>query len=123
MLPIRRLEIDCSLDDVRGEDIPRLRRAAHRMEEHLDSDAVHPPLVVRRRRAGDRFFPLGAPGSKKLSDFLIDAQVNPTERDRVAVLCDQLGPIWVIGHRIDDRVKMTALTRRVLHLRARPLEP
>jgi tRNA(Ile)-lysidine synthase len=123
LLPIRRLEIACSIDEVRQEDIARLRRAGDRLEEHLDFEAVRPPLVVRTRRAGDRFFPLGAPGSKKLSDFLTDAKVDPKIRGRVAVLCDQLGPIWVIGHRIDDRVKMTALTRRVLHLRARPLEP
>ncbi len=123
LLPIRRLEINCRLDDVGPEDVARLRRAADPMQEYLDSDAVHPPLVVRRRRAGDRFFPLGAPGSKKLSDFLIDAKVDPKKRERVAVLCDQLGPIWVIGHRIDDRVKLTALTRRVLHLSANPLEP
>lgn len=123
LLPIRRLEIDCTVKPVTGDDISALRRAGRRLEEYVDHDAVHPPLVVRKRRPGDRFFPLGAPGSKKLSDFLIDAKVAPKERERVAVLCDQLGPIWVIGHRIDDRVKLTALTRRVLHLRARSLEP
>jgi len=64
-----------------------------------------------------------AAGSKKLSEFLIGAKVDPKKRKRVAVLCDQLGPIWIIGHRIDDRVKLTELTKRVLHLRARPLEP
>lgn len=122
LLPIRRLEITCEVGDVTSNDIPRLRRAAHRMEEHIDLDSVHPPLVVRQRRPGDRFIPLGAPGSKKLSDFLTDAKVDAAARERVAVLCDQLGPVWVIGHRIDDRVKMTALTRRVLHLRAKPLE-
>jgi tRNA(Ile)-lysidine synthase len=93
------------------------------MEEFVDFESVHPPLVVRTRRPGDRFLPLGAPGSKKLSDFLIDAKVDVKDRGRVAVLCDQLGPIWVIGYRLDDRVKMTALTKRVLHLRARPMEP
>lgn len=123
LLPIRRLQIDCSVDEVQPEDIARLRRAGRELEEYVDFDAVHPPLVVRKRRAGDRFLPLGAPGSKKLSDFLIDAKVNPRERDRVAVLCDHLGPIWVIGHRIDDRVKLTALTRRVLHISVRPLSP
>ncbi len=123
LLPIRRLKIDCSVREVSAADIPFLRRVADPMEENLDLDAVHPPLVVRKRRPGDRFFPLGAPGSKKLSDFLIDGKVDPKERERVAVLCDQLGPIWVIGHRLDDRVKLTALTQRVLHLRARPLEP
>jgi tRNA(Ile)-lysidine synthase len=122
LLPVRRLEIGCEIMDVTEADIPRLRRSAREMEEYVDLDAVHPPLVVRTRRPGDRFFPLGAPGSKKLSDFLIDAKVDPQARQRVAVLCDHLGPVWVIGHRIDERVKLTALSRRVLHLRARPLE-
>lgn len=123
LLPIRRLRIECVVDDVTPDDVRRLRHAGCSMEECIDYDAVHPPLVVRKRRAGDRFFPLGAPGSKKLSDFLIGAKVDPRVRERVAVLCDQLGPIWIIGHRIDDRVKLTALTKRALRLRAEPLEP
>lgn len=122
LLPVRRLEIDCAIEEVTAGDIPRLRRSAKSMEEYVELEAIHPPLVVRTRRPGDRFFPLGAPGSKKLSDFLTDGKVSPPDRERVAVLCDQLGPIWVIGHRIDDRVKLTALTRRVIHLRARSLE-
>lgn len=121
LLPVRRLEIECSEQEVSAEDIPRLRRAASRYEEYVDREAVRVPLVVRGRRPGERFCPLGAPGSKKLADFLADAKVEPRERQRVAVLCDQLGPIWVIGYRIDDRVKLTGLTRRVLHLRARLL--
>jgi len=122
LLPIRRLEIECTVKDVSSNDIPRLRRSGSRLEEYVDFYAVRPPLVVRGRRAGERFFPLGAPGSKKLSDFLTDAKVSPKDRERVAVLCDQLGPIWVIGYRIDDRVKLTGLTRKVLHIRAKSLE-
>lgn len=121
MLPVRRLEIECSEQEVSAGDIPRLRREANRYDEYVDREAVRPPLVVRGRRPGERFCPLGAPGSKKLADFLADAKVDPKERQRVAVLCDQLGPIWVIGHRIDDRVKLTGLTHRVLHLCARLL--
>ena len=122
VLPVRRLTIECRVEEVSSTDIPRLRRSGNRLEEAIDMDAVHPPLVVRTRRPGDRFMPLGAPGTKKLAEFLVDAKVPPDERTRVAVLCDHLGPIWVIGHRIDDRVKLTALTRRVLYLSARPLE-
>ena len=47
--------------------------------------------------------------------------MEPKERKRIAVLCDQLGPIWIIGYRIDDRVKITSLTRQVLKLRAEPV--
>lgn len=122
LLPIRRLEIECSERSVTPDEVQKLKHAASRYEEFVDREAVHPPLVVRKRRQGDRFVPLGAPGTKKLSDFLTSTKVDPKERELVAVLCDQLGPIWIIGHRIDDRVKMTSLTRRVLHLCVQTLE-
>lgn len=122
VLSLRRLEIECSVEEVAGDDLPALRGRATRMEEFLDAESVRPPLTVRGRRAGERFTPLGAPGTKKVSDFLIDAKVDPKKRERVAVLCDRFGLIWLIGQRIDDRVKMTALTRRVLHVKARELE-
>ncbi len=122
MLPIRRLAIECAIEDVVEADIRHLREKAGPLEEYVDFEAVRLPLVVRPRRSGERFFPLGAPGSKKLSDFLTDAKVEPLARQQVAVLCDHLGPIWIIGHRIDERVKITTLTRRVLHLQARPIE-
>jgi tRNA(Ile)-lysidine synthase len=116
VLPMRKLEIVCEPVDVEAGAIPALREAAHRMQEYVDLDSVRPPLTVRKRRSGERFFPLGAPGTKKLSDFLNEAKIAPVDRDHVAVLCDQLGPIWVIGLRIDDRVKLTSQTRRVLRL-------
>lgn len=122
LLPIRRLEIECTFIDVSPAEIPKLRHSGSPMEEYVDANAVRPPLVVRSRRSGERFFPLGAPGSKKLADFLTDSKVVPQQREKIAVLCDHLGPIWVIGHRIDDRVKLTELTRKVLHLRAKSLE-
>ncbi len=97
------------------------RQPRNRYDESIDFDTLTLPLVVRRRRRGERFWPLGAPGSKKLSEFLADAKVDPLERDRIAVLCDQLGPIWVIGHRIAERVKRTPKTQRILHIRVGPL--
>lgn len=121
-LPIRRLTIECGVEEMTPARVRTLRRANDGLEEYVDFDAVRPPLVVRTRRPGERFFPLGAPGTKTLSDFLTDHKVTPKDRERVAVLCDHLGPIWIIGYRIDDRVKLTGLTRRVLHLRAAPLE-
>lgn len=129
ILPVRRMEIDCSVHQVSADDIrERLHQsdqvlARHdRFEEWLDLDNIRPPLMVRSRQPGDRFWPLGAPGSKKLADFLSDTKVDPQERERVAVLCDQLGPIWIIGHRIDERVKLTRLTREVLCVQARYLD-
>jgi len=85
-------------------------------QQWLDHDRVHLPLTVRSPRPGDRFHPLGAPGSKTLADFFTDAKVAPARRAEALVVCDRLGPIWVVPFRIDDRVKLTPSTRRVLEL-------
>ncbi|MDH7500559.1 MAG: tRNA lysidine(34) synthetase TilS, partial [candidate division NC10 bacterium] len=51
----------------------------------LDLDRIVPPLVVRNRRPGDRFWPLGVPGAeeKKLKEFFIDAKVSRPRRDEI----------------------------------------
>lgn len=121
-LPIRRMRIECRIEEITPDEINRWRRQPHQDEEWADLECVHLPLIVRGRRSGDRFWPLGAPGTKKLSEFLIDAKVDPSERQRVAVLCDQLGPVWIVGHRLDERVKLTRQTRRVLKIRAERLD-
>jgi len=121
LLPLRALELECVIEEVAACEIPRLRRTASSMHEYVDLDAVRAPLVVRSRRVGDRFFPLGAPGSKTIADFLADEKVAPAARQSVVILCDQLGPIWLVGYRIDDRVKLTSLSKRVLHLQARSI--
>jgi len=122
LLPVRRVELECEIRQVAADDIGPHLHNRDRLEEWLDLDNVHPPLVVRSRQPGDRFWPLGAPGSKKVADFLSDEKIAPLDREKVAVLCDQLGPIWIIGHRIDDRAKLSRLTRRVLCVRARYLD-
>lgn len=121
MLPMRQVEIDCSVVRLTADEVKDHLHNRDRHEEWVDLENVHLPLVVRGRQPGDRFWPLGAPGSKKVADFLIDLKVEPQQRDNVAVLCDQLGPIWLIGYRIDERVKLTRITREALRLRARPL--
>ncbi len=121
-LPVRQMRIDCRIEKVTAEELEQWRGQPHTNEEWADFDKVHPPLTVRARRSGDRFWPLGAPGTKKISEFLTDTKVEPAERQRVAVLCDQLGPVWIVGHRLDERVKLTRQTRNVLKLRAENLD-
>jgi len=121
LLPGRRLEILTETVDFKFEDWPGLQKTKPKDQEWLDFDRLRPPLVVRSRRTGERFWPLGAPGSKKLSDYFIDSKVPPEERDRVAILCDQLGPVWVIGHRIDERVRLHPDTRTALKVTVKAL--
>lgn len=88
----------------------------------MDAEKVGRPLVVRPRRVGERFWPLGGPGRKKLSDFFNERKIDVRDRDRIAVVCDPLGPIWVMGMRIDERVKLHRHTRQVLLMTVRSLD-
>jgi tRNA(Ile)-lysidine synthase len=85
----------------------------------LDAEAVGEALVVRSRRRGDRFRPLGLGGEKKLQDHLVDAKVPRHQRDAVPLVCAPWGIAWVVGHRIDERAKVREGTSRVLRLRFR----
>ncbi|HHT9121049.1 MAG TPA: tRNA lysidine(34) synthetase TilS, partial [Candidatus Hypogeohydataceae bacterium YC41] len=66
-------------------------------EEVFDFDKLELPLTVRTRRPGDRFWPLGADGEKKLKDFFIDEKIPRPRRDDWLLVCDGKHPIWVVG--------------------------
>jgi tRNA(Ile)-lysidine synthase len=87
-------------------------------DETIDLDEISLPAIVRTAAAGDRFAPLGMSGqSMPLADFFRGRHIDRTERARVPLVCDQSGIIWVVGHRVADRVKVSAKTRRRLGLR------
>lgn len=84
-------------------------------EALMDADAVG-FLSVRSRQTGDRLRPLGLGGTKKVQDILVDAKVPVDERDAVPIVCDERGIVWVVGHCIDERVKVTEKTKRVIRI-------
>ena len=84
----------------------------------LDWGKLRKPFCLRNRRRGDRFNPLGMKGTKSVADFLIDAKVPRYLRDEVPVLTAGDEIIWVVGHRISERHKVTGKTKKVIRLRA-----
>jgi tRNA(Ile)-lysidine synthase len=87
-------------------------------DETVDLDRIVPPLYVRGPVPGDRFDPLGVGGHRQpLNDFFRNRKVPPADRARTPLLCDAGGIIWVVGHRIAERVKVRAETVRTLGLR------
>ena len=76
-----------------------------------------PYLSVRPPEDGDRFDPLGLVGhTQPLNDFFRGRNVCLNDRKDVPLVCDEEGIVWVVGHRISERVKQTERTRRVLFL-------
>ena len=95
-------------------------RSSHSLPERLvaefDLKKVGREVFVRQRRPGDRFRPLGMDASKKLQDFMVDARIPRAWRDRVPMVCSADQIIWVVGWRIDDRVKVTDASTDILRL-------
>jgi tRNA(Ile)-lysidine synthase len=71
--------------------------------------------VVRPRLPGDRFFPLGAPGGKKLKEFFIDKKIPRNIRD-LPMICDGSNVLFIPGHGIAETVKVTEVTKRTLRV-------
>jgi tRNA(Ile)-lysidine synthase len=73
-------------------------------------------LFVRQRRPGDRFQPLGMNIPKKLQEFMVDAKIPRSWRGHIPIVCSPQQIIWVVGWRIDDRVKVNEASKEILHL-------
>ena len=84
--------------------------------EHLDSSLFSFPLTLRGAKPGDRFHPLGAPGSKKVSDFLSDQKIDRHTRGLVPVLCTDDTILALPGLRIDHRFRITDKTTHVIRV-------
>jgi tRNA(Ile)-lysidine synthase len=82
----------------------------------MDYESLRFPLKMRNFRPGDRFHPLGVKGTQKLKDFFIDHKVPKFERPKIPLLVSGEMIAWIVGYRIDERVKLTEKTRKVLKL-------
>lgn len=80
---------------------------------YLDADKCG-DLAVRTFSPGDRFQPLGLARAVKVKDFFISRKIPLKERRRVPMLLSGNDIIWIVGHRIDDRYKLTGDTRNIL---------
>jgi tRNA(Ile)-lysidine synthase len=88
----------------------------------IRGDLCGQSLVVRNRRPGDRFRPVGLGGQKKLQDYFVDRKVARAHRDTVPLVVDETDRIvWVAGHGIDEAFRVTDPAQAVLILKLRQL--
>lgn len=82
----------------------------------VDLELIKFPLLIRKWQMGDRFFPFGMNGSKKLSKYFKDEKMSLHDKEQTWVLCSHNEIVWVIGKRFDRRFQVNNTTQKILQI-------
>jgi tRNA(Ile)-lysidine synthase len=128
--PYPAIEGDCCLTMPGITEIPGWRveskivqtfdRDDNPLVAYMDADKAGSVLGVRTWKRGDRFYPLGLGGEKKLGEFMIAAKIPRLWRKNIPVVVTPAGIAWLVGYRLDERVKVTPRTKTILKLEFKP---
>ena len=89
----------------------------------LDRERVNFPLEVHHFRPGDRFWPRGGPGPRKLQDFLVDRKVPRWLRPHLPLVAGGRGVIWVAGLEVAEPARARAGAPNLLKITITPTQP
>ena len=82
----------------------------------FDLSKICEPIYIRSIEDGDKFRPLGMQGRKKIGNYLTDKKIHRIFRDEIVVMADKNNVFWIVGHQIDERVKVDKMTKKVLEI-------
>jgi len=108
--------IKAAIFEADEEEFEKFKAGKPNFIERFDFDKIKPPLVVRLRRPGDRFAPLGLGQEKKVGKFLTAARVPRETRQKLLIVADSERIIWVWPIRAGEQTKVSEGTQKILQL-------
>ena len=84
--------------------------------EYISGDDIHGKFILRTWKDGDRFYPIGMKGSKKVSNFLTEQGIPSYKKKEQLVLTNSGKIVWVVGLRLDDMFKLKDNSKKVFKL-------
>ncbi len=80
----------------------------------IDARKISFPIIIRKWKKGDFFFPLGMDQKKKLSDYFVDRKFSRLDKEKILVAESSGMIFWILGERIDNRFRITGSTKKAL---------
>jgi tRNA(Ile)-lysidine synthase len=112
-LYIKEIGMRLKFSEIRDVSIEEILNAGYQVA-FFDMKTINFPLVVRSIRPGDCFTPLGMTGTQKVKKFFANRKVSRIERLMCPVVLNKGKIVWVVGHRIDNSVRVKTSTGSML---------
>lgn len=97
---------------VKREEVGIIKDTSYK--KYFDMDKLQATPIIRNRRPGDKFFPIGLRGSKKLKEYFIDLKIPRDQRDSIPIVVVNQEILWIVGHRVDRRYIVDQTTKNIL---------
>lgn len=112
---ITEIGINVSFNVIEIENLKKTK--TDNLTKYFDCDKIEKDIIIRYRKTGDVFMPLGMKGNKKLNRLFIDLKIPKEERDDIPLICFGNDIAWVVGYRISEKFKIDISTKKILQIR------
>lgn len=97
----------CNVDDISVTDSNSI---------FVDENKLQFPLLLRKWKDGDYFYPFGMTGKKKLSKYFKDEKLSLLDKSNIWILLSDNKIVWIINKRMDDQFKVDSNTTTILKI-------